>query len=98
MRSTITRTLALVLFALPALAGPSLTLYTTDLGLVKESRRVVWQGGRDALRLEGVSTRLDATSLRLVPDAGRLARLAYRWDVASGDGPSSARSGSACAS
>ncbi len=85
MRSTTLPMLALVLFALPALAGPSLTLYSTDLGLVKESRRVTWHGGRDTLRLEGVSSRLDATSLRLVPGTGRLARLAYRWDVASGE-------------
>ena len=69
-----------------AFAGPSLTLYTSDLGLVKESRRVEFRGARDTLRLESVSTRLDATSLRLVPSSGRLARLAYRWDVATGDG------------
>jgi len=72
----------------PALvhAGPSLTLYTTDLCLVKEARSVELRGGRDTLRLEGVSNRLDPSSLRLVPSSGRLARLAYRWDVASGDG------------
>ena len=29
-----------------AFAGPSLTLYTSDLGLVKESRRVEFQIGR----------------------------------------------------
>jgi len=66
-------------------AGPSLTLYTTDLGLVKETRDVQLSGGTDTLRLEGVSNRLDASSLRLVPGSGRLTRLAYRWDVASGD-------------
>jgi hypothetical protein len=80
--------LALCLALIPAvaLAGPSLTLYTSDLGLVKESRSLEWRGGRDTLRLEGVSDRLDATSLRLVPSSGRLARLAYRFDVATGDG------------
>lgn len=72
--------------ALPALAGPSLTLYTSDLGLVKESRAVTFKGSRDTLRLESVSTRLDATSLRIVPSSGKLMRLAYRWDVATGDG------------
>ncbi len=76
----------LAAFAVPALAGPSLTLYTSDLGLVKESRDVTLRGGRDTLRFEGVSNRLDASSLRLVPSSGRLGRLAYRWDVASGDG------------
>src|SRR5499427_7162560 len=69
-----------------AVAGPSLTLYTSDLGLVKESRAVDFRGGRDTLRLENVSNRLDASSLRLVPSSGKLARLAYRFDVASGDG------------
>jgi hypothetical protein len=47
---------------------------------------VEFRGARDTLRLEGVSQRLDASSLRLVPASGKLTRLAYRWDVASGDG------------
>ncbi len=80
--------LAATLAVIPAsaLAGPSLTLYTSDLGLVKESRSVEFRGARDTLRLEGVSNRLDASSLRFVPGSGRLTRLAYRWDVASGEG------------
>ena len=76
----------LALLPAAALAGPSLTLYTSDLGLVKETRPWDYRGGRDTLRLEGVSSRLDASALRLVPSSGRLTRLAYRWDVASGDG------------
>ncbi len=75
----------LALFAAPAGAGPSLTLYTSDLGLVKESRSVEFKGTRDTLRLEGVSQRLDVSSVRVVPASGRLTRLAFRWDVASGD-------------
>ena len=79
---------AATLALLPAVAGagPSLTLYTSDLGLVKETRSLEFRGGRDTLRLEGVSRQLDASALRLVPSSGRLARLAYRWDVATGDG------------
>ena len=82
------RVTALVTALVPAaaFAGPSLTLYTSDLGLVKESRTLEFHGGRDTLRLEGVSNRLDPTALRLVPSSGRLARLAYRYDVATGDG------------
>jgi hypothetical protein len=76
---------ALSAFLPAAHAGPSLTLYTSDLGLVKETRDVQLDGGSDTLRLEGVSSRLDASSLRFVPGSGRLTRLAYRWDVASGD-------------
>jgi len=80
--------LVTVLALLPSLAtaGPSLTLYTSDLGLVKESRALDFRGTRDTLRLEGVSNRLDASSLRLVPSTGKLTRLAYRFDVATGDG------------
>lgn len=82
-------TLAALLAALATAAhaaGPSLTLYTSDLGLVKESRTVDFRGGNDTLRLEGVSNRLDPSSIRLTPSSGRLGRLAYRWDVATGDG------------
>ncbi len=79
-------TALLAALAATAFAGPSLTLYTSDQGLVKESRSLEFRGGRDTLRLEGVSNRLDPSSLRLVPNSGRLARLAYRWDVATGDG------------
>ena len=78
--------LGLALVPVAAFAGPSLTLYTSDLGLVKESRALDYRGGRDTLRLEGVSDRLDASSLRLVPSSGKLARLAYRFDVATGEG------------
>jgi hypothetical protein len=76
----------LVALATGAHAGPSLTLYTSDLGLVKENRAVEFRGGRDTLRLEDVSRQLDPSSMRLTPSSGRLERLAYRWDVASGDG------------
>jgi hypothetical protein len=85
-RRTVAITLAVCLVPVAASAGPSLTLYTSDLGLVKESRTLDFRGSRDTLRLEGVSDRLDASSLRLVPSSGRLARLAYRFDVATGDG------------
>ena len=78
--------LSVVLIPTVSSAGPSLTLYTSDLGLVKESRNLDFRGTRDTLRLEGVSNRLDASSLRFVPSSGKLARLAYRFDVASGDG------------
>src|SRR5262245_19931590 len=78
--------LSVALVPAAASAGPSLTLYTSDLGLVKESRTLDYRGSRDTLRLEGVSNRLDASSLRFVPSSGKLTRLAYRFDVATGDG------------
>jgi hypothetical protein len=73
--------------AVPALAGPSVTVYTRDLGLVRETRVLELGGGRDTVRLDDVPERLDFGSLQLVPEGGaRVGRLAYRFDVASGDG------------
>jgi hypothetical protein len=76
--------LALAL-AVPAAAGPGVTIYTHDLGFVRESRTLALRGGLDTLRLEEISNRLDFSSVRLAPAAGRVRRLAYRWDVATGD-------------
>lgn len=66
-------------------AGPSVTVYSSDLGFVREVRSLEGRTGRDTVRLEGISNRLDFSSLRLAPAAGRVTRLAYRWDTASGD-------------
>jgi hypothetical protein len=68
-------------------AGPAVTVYSRDLGLVRETRALDLTGPRDTVRLEDVSESLDFTSLRLAPEGGaRVARLAWRFDVASGDG------------
>lgn len=77
-----------LLSSLPAAAlaaGPSVTVYSRDLGFVRESRAVEGRTGRDTIRLEGVSNRLDFSSVRLAPASGRVTRLAYRWDTASGE-------------
>ena len=67
-------------------AGPAVTIYTHDLGLVREQRTVELAGSRDTVRISDLPERLDFTSLRLVPGGNaRVTRLAYRWDVASGD-------------
>jgi hypothetical protein len=69
-----------------ALAGPSLTVYTRDLGFVRETRTLELAAGRDTVRLSDLPERLDFSSLRFVPGGGaKVTRLAYRWDVASGD-------------
>ena len=69
-----------------AAAGTALTVYSQDLGFVRESRTLELTGARDTLRLPDVGERLDFSSVRLVPAAGaRVARLAYRFDAASGD-------------
>ena len=83
-------TLAPLLLALtlayPANAGPNVTIYTHNLGFVRESRVINLRAAIDTLRLEDVSTQLDFSSVRLAPATGHVRRLAYRWDVATGDG------------
>ncbi len=85
----VTLSVLLALFLLPARpapAGPALTVYSHDLGLVRERRALDLQGARDTLRLPEIFDRLDFSSVRLVPAGGaRVTRLAYRFDVATGD-------------
>ena len=67
-------------------AGPAVTIYSHDLGLVRERRSIELTGARDTVRLSDLPERVDFGSLRLVPAGkARVTRLAYRWDVASGD-------------
>jgi hypothetical protein len=69
-------------------ATPAVTLYTRDLGFVRETRTLDRSSARDTVRLEDVPQALDFGSVRLaLADAtAKVTRLAYRWDVASGDG------------
>lgn len=79
--------LLLALFPASAAAGPAVTVYPQDLGFVRETRSLELRAARDTVRLADISERLDFSSLRLVPEGGaRITRLAYRFDVASGDG------------
>ena len=78
--------LGLLAWASACPAGPSVTIYNHDLGFVRESRVLDLRSAADTVRLEDISSRLDFTSVRLAPASGRVARLAYRWDLASGDG------------
>ena len=68
-------------------AAPHLTLYSHDLGFVRETREFELRSSPDTVRLADVSEQLDFASLRLAPPAAsmRVTRLAYRYDVASGD-------------
>jgi hypothetical protein len=78
--------LLLMLTSAAAAPGPAVTVYTRDLGFVRETRALELAGGRDTVRLSDLPERLDFSSVRLVPaGSARLTRLAYRWDVASGD-------------
>ena len=70
----------------PVAAGTALTVYSQDLGFVRETRTLDLAGARDTVRLPDVGERVDFSSVRLVPGGGaRIARLAYRFDAASGD-------------
>src|SRR6266540_4019047 len=65
-----------------AARGPSLTIYSGDLGLVRETRILDLAAERDTVRLTDIPFRLDFSSVRLVPDGdARVTRLAYRYDV-----------------
>ena len=79
--------LVFMLFAAAAFAAPSVTIYTRDLGFVRDVRTLEVRDSRDTVRIAGVPERVDFTSVRLAPaDASaRVTRLAYRYDVATGD-------------
>jgi hypothetical protein len=69
-----------------AAAGPAVTVYSRDLGFVRETRTLDLGPARDTVRLADIPDRVDFSSVRLVPASGRVTRLAYRFDVTSGDG------------
>ncbi len=73
------------LAAAVAHSGPAVTVYTRDLGFVREERILELQHDRDTV-LVPVPERIDFSSVRLVPAGAKLERLAYRFDVATGDG------------
>ena len=67
-------------------AAAAVTVYSRDLGFVRETRVIELMGRRDTVRLSELPERLDFPSARLVPrDEARVVRLAFRWDLAGGD-------------
>ncbi len=67
-------------------AAPSVTVYSRDLGFVREQRTLELARSRDTVRIADVPERIDFASVRLIPEGGaRVTRLAYRFDVAGGD-------------
>jgi hypothetical protein len=78
--------LSVVLAGPSAAADTAVTVYTQDLGFVREARTLDLGSARDTVRLPEVGERLDFSSVRLVPAGGaKVTRLAYRFDAASGD-------------
>ncbi len=77
----------LLVLAVAAEAAPraAVTVYTRDLAFVRETRALELGAARDTVRLGDIPDRIDVSSVRLSPARGRVARLAYRFDVSSGD-------------
>jgi hypothetical protein len=69
----------------PAGAGPSLTIYSHDLALVRERCPIEVRGARDTVRIADLAQGLDFTSLRFIPASGRVTRLAWRPAQSGGD-------------
>lgn len=88
MRRLTTWAALVVLAASPARAATraAMTIYSHDLAFVREERTLVRAGAGDTVRIGDIPDRLDVSSVRLsLPGHGRVSRLAYRFDVASGD-------------
>jgi hypothetical protein len=75
--------LAVVLAAPAAGAATTVTVYSRDLGFVRESRTLEIAG--DTVRIADVPERIDVASVLLAPATGKVTRLAYRYDLANGD-------------
>ncbi|NOT32649.1 MAG: DUF4139 domain-containing protein [Candidatus Eisenbacteria bacterium] len=87
LRSMMTTLLIAGLAAADALAaGPAVTVYTSDLALIRERRTFDVRAARDTLAVPDIPERLDFASVRLgLGGRAKLARLAYRYDLGSGD-------------
>jgi hypothetical protein len=82
--------LLVALVAAPAVAQAPrqamLTIYSQDLAFVRETRSLSLDKARDTVRIGDLPDRLDFSSLQLAPAGrARVSRLAYQFDVASGD-------------
>lgn len=84
----LTSLLALTLLtagALAAQAGPAVTVYSEDLAFVRDTRAWDVRSATDTLRVSDLPLRVDPTSIMASPGSGRVTRLAFRSDLASGE-------------
>jgi hypothetical protein len=81
------RRYALILTLLPAAlgAGPALTVYNSDLAVVRETRTVTLKAGRQGLSISGLPARLDPTSVHLDGQGLRLLQQDFDYDLVSPD-------------
>jgi len=64
----------------------AVTIYSHDLAFVREQRTLARGGAGDTVRIGDIPDRIDVSSVRLaLPGKAKVSRLAYRFDVASGD-------------
>ena len=68
-----------------AAAGPSITIYNSDLGVVRETRGVELKAGRQSLSLGGLPERLDPTSVHLEGQGLTLLEQDFNFDLVSAD-------------
>jgi len=69
-----------------AATAPKVTIYSRDLGFVRETRDLDIAGPGDTVRIADLPERLDFSSVQLHAPGFAVRRLAYRYDLASGDG------------
>jgi hypothetical protein len=66
-------------------AGPSITIYNSDLGVVRETRSVDLKAGRQRLSLGGLPEKLDPTSVHLEGEGLTLLEQDFDFDLVSAD-------------
>ena len=74
-------TLTCLVSALPA--GPALTIYNSDLAVIRESRPATLKAGRQSLSITGLPARLDPTSVHLEGEGLRLFQQDFDYDLVS---------------
>ena len=67
MHRTLWIALALALPGAAAAAPPRLTIYSQDLGFVRETRTLEAGAGRDTVRIDRIPRGIDVASVRLAP-------------------------------
>src|SRR5262245_65764257 len=77
-RASMAMAAAVTIVAPGRAAGPAVTIYSHDLGYVRESRALELSRDRDTVLID-VPERLDFSSVRLVPQNAPVGRLGYHF-------------------
>jgi hypothetical protein len=84
-RPTLAALAALACLASTLAAGPALTIYNSDLAVIRESRPATLKAGRQTLSITGLPARLDPTSVHLEGEGLRLFQQDFDYDLVSPD-------------